>query len=67
MITGMVMATFWFTGLGSLPLGEAISIMMLQPIWTIILAKIIFSEQITFKQILASMIGFMGVVFITKP
>ena len=63
----MITTCFMFTGLAYLQFAENISIYMIGPVITTILAILILKEKISFTQILVVIIGFIGVLIIASP
>jgi len=60
------MLVFFYT-ITIIPLGEAITLNKTSPFFVSILAFYLMNEKLSSKALLALMIGFMGVVLITKP
>jgi len=50
-----------------LPLGDAISLILISPILVVFMGWIILGENLGIKQILSAFIGFFGVLLISKP
>lgn len=70
LIRGMVGACSFicvFYSIKSLPLGDALTIISMYPIYTIFMAKIFLKEQIRWIHISASLCSIMGAMFITGP
>ena len=65
-ISGYFCAVTWFEGIVAIPLGDAISIILMSPIF-VVLMGVFIGEKIGCKEISASLMGFIGVLFITKP
>ena len=63
----MITTCFMFTGLAYLQFAENISIYMIGPVITTILAILILKEKISFMQILVVIIGLIGALIITSP
>ncbi len=63
----MITTCFMFSGLAYLQFAENISIYMIGPVITTILAILILKEKISFTQILVVIIGLIGALIITSP
>ncbi len=63
----MITTCFMFTGLSHLQFAENISIYMIGPVITTILAIFILKEKITLKQIVVVIIGLIGALIIASP
>ena len=63
----MITTCFMFTGLAYLQFAENISIYMIGPVITTILAILILKEKILFTQILVVIIGLIGALIIASP
>jgi len=57
----------WFAALGLLPLSKAIALHFTVPIWTTILAIIVLTERPGRRRLIATAIGFCGVLVILRP
>ncbi len=62
----LAMILFFYTIL-NIPLGEAITLNKTSPLFVSILAYYLLHEHLSKRAILALLIGFLGIVFITKP
>lgn len=60
------MILFFYT-ITTIPLGEAITLNKTSPLFVSILAYYLLHEHMSKRAILALLIGFLGIVFITKP
>lgn len=60
------MILFFYT-ITAIPLGEAITLNKTSPLFVSVLAYYLLHEHLSKRAILALMIGFLGIVFITKP
>lgn len=54
----------YFLTVQNMPLGTAVSVQYLSPIFTVIIASVLLKEKITLLQILFSLLSFAGVLFI---
>ncbi|RED53738.1 DMT family transporter [Aestuariispira insulae] len=57
----------WFYGIGVLPLAEVFAIEFTTPIWTALLAALFLGERLTPTRIIASLLGFTGIMMILRP
>ena len=64
---GFVALLMFFYNIANIPLAEAMTFSKISPIFTAIFAFIFVKENLTIKAWLAIFIGFIGIVFITKP
>ena len=62
----LAMILFFYT-ITTIPLGEAITLNKTSPFFVTLLAYYLLHEKINTKTILALLIGFLGIIFITKP
>ena len=60
------MILFFYT-IATIPLGEAITLNKTSPLFVSILAYYLLHEHLSKRAILALLVGFMGILFITKP
>lgn len=63
-LLGVPMALFFFWGLARVPMAQAIALAFVAPLIALYLAAILLKEQIEGRAILASLLGFGGVVVI---
>ncbi|NQU61444.1 MAG: DMT family transporter [Rhodospirillales bacterium] len=64
----MVTGTFLFiTGLGHLPLGEAIAITFAGPLFITLLAPVLLGEHVGWRRWAAVLVGFSGILVMTRP
>ena len=52
--SGLICILLWYQGIDLLNLGDAISIIMITPIFTVILSSFILNEKFTIKRFLCS-------------
>ena len=57
----------WFYGIGVLPLAEVFAIEFTTPIWTALLAALLLGERLTPARIVATLLGFAGIMVILRP
>ncbi|WP_373070411.1 DMT family transporter [Sulfurimonas sp.] len=62
----LAMILFFYT-ISAIPLGEAITLNKTSPLFVSILAYYLLHEHLSKRAILALLIGFLGIIFITKP
>lgn len=63
-IVGTVTALFFFWGLARVPMAQAIALSFIAPLIALFLAAIVLGEKVTRKAVLASIVGFAGVLVI---
>ena len=59
--------TMWFHAIGIVPLADAVAIQSAYPLFTILLAMLIFAERPGIRRWLATLAGFAGVLVIVRP
>ncbi len=64
---GFVAMILFFYTISTIPLGEAITLNKTSPLFVSILAFYLLHEHLSKRAIFALLIGFLGIVFITKP
>ena len=57
----------YFYAIAMLPLADAIALSFTRPIWAIIIAAIVLKEALTGRRISATVLGFIGILFIAGP
>lgn len=62
----LAMILFFYT-ITVIPLGEAITLNKTSPLFATVLAFYLLKEHLSVRTLLALLIGFLGIVFITKP
>lgn len=62
----LAMILFFYT-ITVIPLGEAITLNKISPLFVSVLAFYLLNEHLSKRAILALLVGFLGVIFITKP
>lgn len=62
----LAMILFFYT-ITAIPLGEAITLNKTSPLFVSVLAYYLLKEHLSKRAILALLIGFFGIIFITKP
>jgi len=66
-LMGFVALLAFFYNIAHIPLGDAMTFSKTSPIFTAIFAWVFLHEKLSFRGWLAVMIGFIGIVLITKP
>lgn len=64
---GFVAMILFFYTISTIPLGEAITLNKTSPLFVSIIAYYLLHEHLSKRSILALLIGFAGIIFITKP
>nr|MCH9812628.1 DMT family transporter [Campylobacterota bacterium] len=64
---GFTALLLFFYTITAIPLGEAITLNKTSPLFVTVLAFFLLNDKLSFKGIVALLIGFLGVVLITKP
>jgi len=62
----MAMILFFYT-ITTIPLGEAITLNKTSPLFVAVLAYYLLGEHLSRRTVIALFIGFLGIIFITKP
>jgi drug/metabolite transporter (DMT)-like permease len=57
----------WFFALPIIPLAQLFALEFTSPIWVVLLAPIFLKEQLTFRKVCIAALGFLGVLFVTRP
>lgn len=57
----------WFFALSAIPLAQVFALEFTTPIWVIILSPLLLREKITVWGALAALLGFIGVLIVTRP
>lgn len=57
----------WFYALTLIPLAQVFALEFTSPLWVVLLAPLLLGEALTRRRILAAMLGFVGILFITSP
>lgn len=63
----MLAGLSWFLGIKTIPISEAITIVMIMPIITTFLGYLLLNEKFGIIDIFCTLIGFLGIIFIMKP
>lgn len=57
----------WFLAIALIPLAQVFALEFTSPIWAIFLAVPVLGERLTRVRLLAALVGFAGIVIITRP
>ena len=57
----------WFYAVTVIPLAQVFALEFTSPIWVILLSPLILGERITLVRAIAALIGFLGVLVVTRP
>jgi drug/metabolite transporter (DMT)-like permease len=57
----------WFFAIASIPLAQVFALEFTTPIWVILLAPLILREKLTPIGLLTALLGFVGVLIVTRP
>lgn len=57
----------WFYALTMIPLAQVFALEFTAPLWVILLAALLLGETITRTRLIAGVLGFVGVLIITRP
>jgi len=66
-LMGFIALLAFFYNIAHIPLGDAMTFSKTSPIFTAIFAWVFLHEKLSFRGWLAVMVGFVGIVLITKP
>lgn len=57
----------WFWALGLIPLAQLFAIEFTSPIWVMLLSPLFLGEKLTLPRALAALLGFVGILIVTRP
>ena len=57
----------WFYALTIIPLAQVFALEFTTPLWVLILSPLLLSERLTPLRVLAALIGFIGILIVTRP
>lgn len=57
----------WFYAITVIPLAQVFALEFTSPIWVLVLAPLILGEQMTRTKVIAALIGFAGILVVTRP
>lgn len=58
---------FWFYAIFSIPLAQVFALEFTSPLWVLILSPLLLGEQLTKPKIIAALLGFAGILLVTRP
>jgi drug/metabolite transporter (DMT)-like permease len=58
---------FWFYAITVIPLAQVFALEFTTPIWATLLAVIVLGENLTRTRLIASFVGFIGILIVTRP
>lgn len=58
---------FWFYAITVIPLAQVFALEFTTPIWATLLAVIVLGEKLTRTRLIASFVGFIGILIVTRP
>ncbi|MEJ2036084.1 MAG: DMT family transporter, partial [Maritimibacter sp.] len=57
----------WFFAISLIPLAQVVSLEFTGPLWALMLAPLVLGEEITRSRVLAALVGFVGILIVTRP
>jgi drug/metabolite transporter (DMT)-like permease len=57
----------WFYAITLIPLAQVFALEFTSPIWVILLSPLVLGERLTFPRIIATIMGFVGILIVTRP
>lgn len=57
----------WFLSLGLIPLAQVFALEFTGPLWVMLLTPLMLGERLTRTNIIAGLIGFVGILIVTRP
>ncbi|MGY3436577.1 MULTISPECIES: DMT family transporter [unclassified Marinovum] len=57
----------WFYSITAIPLAQVFALEFTSPLWVIVLSPLILGERLTKVRVLAAVIGFVGILVVTRP
>jgi drug/metabolite transporter (DMT)-like permease len=57
----------WFYAVTVIPLAQVFALEFTSPIWVILLSPLVLGERITLNRAIAALMGFIGVLIVTRP
>lgn len=57
----------WFFAITVLPLAQVFALEFTSPLWAIVLGALILGERLTAVRVLAGLVGFAGILLVTRP
>ncbi|EHM00775.1 putative membrane protein [Acetobacteraceae bacterium AT-5844] len=66
-VAGLGAFMFQLLGIGLLPLADAVALISARPLWVLPLAALLLHERVRRDRVLATAIGFLGVIIVAQP
>ena len=57
----------WFYAIAVIPLAQVFALEFTSPIWAMLLSALILGEALTWNRVLAALVGFAGIIIVTRP
>ena len=57
----------WFYSITVIPLAQVFALEFTSPLWVMLLAPFVLGERLTKTQVIAALIGFVGILIVTRP
>ena len=57
----------WFYSITVIPLAQVFALEFTSPLWVMLLAPFVLGERLTKTQVIAAVIGFVGILIVTRP
>ncbi|MDP4993004.1 MAG: DMT family transporter, partial [Marivita lacus] len=57
----------WFWAVAVIPLAQVFALEFTSPLWVMLLAPFVLGERLTKTQVIAAVIGFVGILIVTRP
>ncbi|MFA8384303.1 MAG: DMT family transporter [Pelagibaca sp.] len=57
----------WFYSITVIPLAQVFALEFTSPLWVMLLAPFVLGERLTRTQVIAAVIGFVGILIVTRP
>lgn len=57
----------WFYAIATIPIAQVIAIEFTSPLWILLFAPLLLSERLTRHQVVAAILGFIGVLIVARP
>ena len=66
-VVGAVALSFFYLGIGRLPLGDAVTIQYTTPVWTALVAALLLGERLRPAVLVGAVLSLAGVALVAKP
>jgi drug/metabolite transporter (DMT)-like permease len=57
----------WFYAITLIPLAQVFALEFTSPIWVILLSPLVLGERLTLPRVIATLLGFAGILIVTRP